>query len=125
MDYNVDKLISSAKSQMGTPYTWGGTSTSGFDCSGFIYWAYKQAGKDDIKRTSTDGYYNRSYTVNNPQVGDLVFFEGTYRAGISHMGIYLGGGKFIHAGSSTGVTISDVNDPYYWGKHFHSYKRLY
>ncbi|MFC2949215.1 C40 family peptidase [Virgibacillus sediminis] len=122
--YNVDQLISGAKSQIGTPYVWGGTSTSGFDCSGFIYWAYKQAGKD-IARTSTDGYFDRSHYVSNPQPGDLVFFKNTYRPGISHMGIYLGNGKFIHAASSTGVAIADVNDPYYWGAKFDSYKRLY
>ncbi|MFC3039855.1 LysM peptidoglycan-binding domain-containing protein [Virgibacillus xinjiangensis] len=122
--YNVDQLISGAKSQMGTPYVWGGTSSSGFDCSGFIYWAYKQAGKD-VPRTSTDGYFDRSHYVSNPQPGDLVFFKNTYRPGISHMGVYLGNGKFIHASSSQGVTISDVNDPYYWGNKFDSYKRLY
>ncbi len=116
-------LISNAKSVMGTPYVWGGSSTSGFDCSGFIYWAHKQSG-NDIGRTSTDGYYNTSYIVNNPQPGDLVFFEGTYRSGISHMGIYLGGGQFIHAGSSTGVAIASVHSGY-WGDHFHSYKRFY
>lgn len=123
VDYNVDKLISVAKSVQGVPYKWGGSTTSGFDCSGFIYYAYKQAGKS-ISRTSTDGYFNRSFYVNKPQVGDIVFFKGTYRAGISHMGIYLGNGDFIHAGSSTGVTISNVKDSY-WSKHFDSYKRFY
>lgn len=116
-------LISTAKSVMGTPYVWGGTSPSGFDCSGFIYWAHKQSG-NDIGRTNVDGYYNRSQIVNNPQPGDLVFFENTYKSGISHMGIYLGGGQFIHAGSSTGVAITSVNNSY-WSQHFHSYKRFY
>src|SRR5699024_4666342 len=116
-------LIATAKSVMGTPYVWGGTSPSGFDCSGFIYWAHKQSG-NDIGRTSVDGYYNRSQIVNNPQPGDLVFFENTYKNGISHMGIYLGGGQFIHAGSSTGVAITSVNNSY-WSQHFHSYKRFY
>ena len=122
VDYNVNKLISAAKSMAGVGYAWGGTTPAGFDCSGFIYWAYNQAGKD-ISRTSSEGYFNRSYYVNNPQVGDLVFFEGTYKAGISHMGIYLGNGKFIHTGSSD-VEISNVNGSY-WGQHFDSYKRFY
>lgn len=121
--YNVDSLISSAKSQMGTKYVWGGSSPGGFDCSGFIYYAYNQAGKD-IGRLSSDGYFNRSYYVNNPKVGDLVFFEGTYRSGISHLGIYLGNNQFIHAGTSTGVTITSLSNPY-WKKHFHGYKRFY
>ncbi len=121
--YQVDKLINAAKSVVGTRYVWGGANPSGFDCSGFIYWAFNEAGHK-IGRLSTDGYYNRSYMVNNPQRGDLVFFENTYRKGISHMGIYLGNGEFIHAGSSTGVTIANVNNSY-WKKHFHSYKRFY
>lgn len=120
---SVGKLIDVAKSALGTPYVWGGASTSGFDCSGFIYWAFKQAGQN-ISRLSTEGYYNRSYIVNNPQVGDLVFFENTYKSGISHMGIYLGNNQFIHAGSSTGVTIANLNNSY-WKKHFHSFKRFY
>src|SRR5699024_196853 len=101
-------VISNAKSVIGTPYEWAGTSPSGFDCSGFIYWAYKESG-NSIARLSTDGYYNRSYMIDSPKKGDLVFFEGTYKNGISHMGIYLGNNEFIHAGTSQGVTISNVN----------------
>ncbi|WP_366247719.1 LysM peptidoglycan-binding domain-containing protein [Terribacillus aidingensis] len=119
---SVDKLISVAKSQLGKPYVWGGSSTAGFDCSGFIYYAFKNAGYD-ISRTSAEGYFNRSYYVNSPQPGDLIFFKGTYKAGISHMGIYLGGGQFIHA-DNDGVRITSTNNPYY-AKHFDSYKRFY
>lgn len=121
-DYNVNSLISKAKSLQNTPYVWGGTSPSGFDCSGFIYYTYNQSGKG-MPRLSTSGYFNRSHYVNNPKPGDLVFFKNTYKAGISHMGIYLGGGDFIQAGSS-GVKIANINNPY-WSKHFDSYKRFY
>ncbi|GAQ16772.1 D-gamma-glutamyl-meso-diaminopimelic acid endopeptidase CwlS precursor [Oceanobacillus picturae] len=123
VSYNVSKLISTAKSQFGVPYVWGGSTTSGFDCSGFIYYAYKKAGMN-ISRLSTDGYYNRSFYVSKPQVGDLVFFSGTYRAGISHMGIYAGNNEFIHAGSSTGVTKTSLSNSY-WKKHFEGFKRFY
>ncbi|MFB1097891.1 LysM peptidoglycan-binding domain-containing protein [Terribacillus sp. JSM ZJ617] len=119
---SVDKLISVAKSQLGKPYVWGGSSTAGFDCSGFIYYAFKNAGYD-ISRTSAEGYFNRSYYVNSPQPGDLIFFKGTYKAGISHMGIYLGGGQFIHA-DNDGVRITSTSNSYY-AKHFDSYKRFY
>ncbi|CDQ38525.1 C40 family peptidase [Virgibacillus salexigens] len=122
VSYNVDKLIQTAKSYEGVGYVWGGSSPSGFDCSGFIYYVYKKAGMS-ISRTSSDGYYNRSYHVSKPKVGDLVFFAGTYRPGISHLGIYLGNNQFIHAGSS-GVQISSLSNPY-WSKHFDSYKRFY
>src|SRR5699024_1974582 len=116
-------LIDVAKSALGTKYVWGGSTPSGFDCSGYIYWAFNNAGSS-IPRLSTDGYYNRSYMIDKPQVGDLVFFEGTYRSGISHMGIYVGNNQFIHAGTSTGVTITSLDNSY-WSKHFHSFKRFY
>ncbi|GGJ94970.1 hypothetical protein GCM10007063_16870 [Lentibacillus kapialis] len=118
----MNELISTAKSQQGTRYVWGGSTPKGFDCSGFIQYTHNKAGKD-IPRLSSAGYYNRAQYVNNPEVGDLVFFENTYKSGISHMGIYLGGGDFIHAGSD-GVEISNVSNPY-WSKHFDGYKRFY
>lgn len=123
VSYNVDKLISTAKSMQGVGYSWAGTTPSGFDCSGFIYYVYNEAGMD-IGRNSTDGFYNRSYYVNKPQVGDLVFFKNTYKSGISHMGVYLGNDQFIHAGTSTGVAIASVHSSY-WSKHFEGYKRFY
>src|SRR5699024_11449843 len=69
--YNVDSLISSAKSQMGTKYVWGGSSPGGFDCSGFIYYAYNQAGKD-IGRLSSDGYRSEEHTSELQSRFDLV-----------------------------------------------------
>lgn len=121
--FNVNKLVNEAKKHQGVPYVWGGQSTSGFDCSGYIHYVYNKAGLKS-SRTNTEGYYSRSYYINNPQVGDLVFFEGTYKAGISHMGIYLGNNQFIHAGTSTGVTITSLSNPY-WSKHFDGFKRFY
>ncbi|KKK38886.1 peptidoglycan hydrolase [Mesobacillus campisalis] len=118
----VSKLIAEAKSHIGTKYVWGGSTPSGFDCSGYIYYVFQKAGKN-LPRTSAEGYFNRSYYVDKPQPGDLVFFEGTYKKGISHMGIYIGNNQFIHADNS-GVRITSVNDTYY-KKHFDSYKRLY
>ena len=121
--YSTSKLISSAKSLMGIPYVWGGASTSGFDCSGFIYYVYKQAGKN-ITRTNVEGYYSRSYEVSSPAVGDLVFFSNTYKKGISHMGIYVGSGQFIHASSSAGITITSLSNSYFEPR-FTAFKRLY
>ena len=123
VDYNVNTLVQSAKSMIGVSYAWGGQTPAGFDCSGFIHYTYNKAGLDS-SRTNTSGYYNRSFYVDKPQTGDLVFFENTYQSGISHMGIYIGNGEFIHAGTSTGVTVSHVDEPY-WKKHFNSYKRFY
>jgi len=114
-------VVDIAKKYVGTPYAWGGTSPSGFDCSGFIYYVFNQAGQS-IARTNTDGYYSKSSFVSSPKAGDLVFFENTYKAGISHMGIYLGNGEFVHA-SDSGVTISKLSNTY-WNPKFVGYKRF-
>jgi cell wall-associated NlpC family hydrolase len=119
----VTKTINTAKSLMGIPYVWGGSTISGFDCSGFIYYVTNQAGKQ-IGRYSAAGYYDRSYYVDQPKAGDLVFFENTYKAGISHVGIYLGGDQFIHADVKYGIMISTLKSPYYT-EHFSSFKRFY
>ncbi|WLV26050.1 LysM peptidoglycan-binding domain-containing protein [Aciduricibacillus chroicocephali] len=119
--YDVDKLISVAKDQLGTPYVFGGSSPSGFDCSGFISYVYNKAGKS-IGRTSAAGFYSKASSVSNPEVGDLVFFAGTYKSGISHVGIYIGGNQFIHAGGDR-VQITSLSNSY-WKSHFHSYKRF-
>lgn len=114
------KLINNAKALKGIKYKFGGTTKSGFDCSGFIQYAFKQSGKNVARDTL--GQYAGTKQISKPQAGDLVFFSGTYRPGISHVGIYLGNNQFIHASTSKGVAINSVNDSY-WKKHFHSYRR--
>ncbi|KPL59390.1 hypothetical protein AM506_12290 [Rossellomorea vietnamensis] len=114
-------VVDIAKKYVGTPYAWGGTSPSGFDCSGFIYYVFNQAGQS-IARTNTEGYYSKSSFVSSPKAGDLVFFENTYKAGISHMGIYVGNGEFIHA-SDSGVVVSKLSNTY-WNPKFVGYKRF-
>jgi len=118
----VGNVVQSAKQHIGVKYAWGGTTPAGFDCSGFIYYAFKQAGHN-ISRLGTDGYYNRSYYTKSPQAGDLVFFKNTYRSGISHMGIYLGSNQFIHAGNN-GVEVSSLNNSY-WKSKFDGFKKFY
>ncbi|MGG3469540.1 LysM peptidoglycan-binding domain-containing protein [Neobacillus pocheonensis] len=118
----AETMVSVAKGLMDTPYVWGGSSLSGFDCSGFIYYVANQAGKN-IGRYSAEGYYNRTYYVDQPKPGDLVFFENTYKPGISHMGVYLGDNQFIHAGEPV-VTISNLSNSY-WTQHFDGFKRFY
>ncbi|MGG1397368.1 LysM peptidoglycan-binding domain-containing protein [Bacillus salipaludis] len=117
------KIISTAKSLMGIPYVWAGSTTSGFDCSGFIYYVANQAGIE-IGRLSAEGYYNRSYYVDKPKAGDLVFFENTYKSGISHVGIYIGNNQFIHADPDRGIATSSLSISYF-KEHFASFKRFY
>ncbi|KOP71915.1 LysM peptidoglycan-binding domain-containing protein [Cytobacillus solani] len=116
-------LLDEAIKLIGTPYLYGGASVNAFDCSGFIYYVFNKAGKT-INRLSSEGYYSRSYYVDTPQPGDLVFFENTYKPGISHMGIYMGDNQFIHASTSKGVMITKLSDAYYQ-KHFDGFKRFY
>jgi LysM repeat protein len=121
-DQNRPAVVDEAYKVLGVPYKWAGNTPAGFDCSGFIYYTFNKAGKQ-IGRYSSEGYFSRSYYIDKPQPGDLVFFANTYKSGISHMGIYIGNNEFIHAGSN-GVEINNLDNPYY-KKHFDSFKRFY
>ncbi|WP_026695723.1 C40 family peptidase [Peribacillus kribbensis] len=114
--YNVDtaRLINYAKKFIGTPYVWGGTSPSGFDCSGFIYYVFKEQGIY-LPRTSSTLYTNVGLKVSSPSPGDLVFFN-TSGSGVSHVGIYIGNNEFISAESS-GVKVSSLTNTY-WGPRY-------
>lgn len=113
-----DVLIQTAKKYIGTPYKWGGTTPSGFDCSGFMYYTLKSQGLVST-RYNVAGYWSSAKKISSPVPGDLVFFQNTYKSGPSHMGVFLGNGQFIHAGSD-GVAIDSVNSSY-WKKHFLGY----
>ena len=114
-------IISFAKQYLGTRYSYGGASPSGFDCSGFTMYVYKQFGYS-LTHTATgqwqSGIGTKVYSIGALQAGDLVFFNDPSRnAGkaCSHAGIYIGGGQFIHSSSSksNGVIISDLTSGYY------------
>lgn len=118
-----DQLIANAKTHIGSPYLFGGTSHDGFDCSGFSQTVYKQTGLD-IPRTAEEQYkLGTAINKEELQKGDLIFFE-TIRKGPSHLGIYIGDNKFIHSSSSKGVAISNLDDPYYWGPRYLGARRV-
>ncbi|UTR14932.1 peptidoglycan-binding protein [Salipaludibacillus sp. LMS25] len=113
-------VIATAKDLIGIPYEWGGTTTNGFDCSGFLQYVYDKSGIS-LPRTVAE-IWEVTSPVSSPQRGDIVFFE-TYQKGPSHAGIYLGNDQFIHAGSSSGVSIADLQNPY-WQPRYIETRRL-
>ena len=106
-------IVSRALSLQGSPYVFGGTSRSGFDCSGFTKYVYASSGIS-LPRTSYAQFASGSaVSTNDLSPGDLVFFT-TYTSGASHVGIYIGGGRFIHASNpSSGIEISSLSDSFY------------
>ena len=108
-------IVSFAMQYLGTPYAYGGTGSGGFDCSGFTMHVFASFGVSLAHGATpqlNSGYY---VSQSELQPGDLVFFFGTYNtsSAASHVGIYIGGGQFIHASTSRGVIISSLSESYY------------
>lgn len=117
------QIVDNAKKLLGTPYVWGGSTPKGFDCSGFVQYVLNLSGIN-LPRTTTEQYKVGTYVAkSNLQPGDLVFLQNTYRAGISHVGIYIGDGKMIHASSSKGVVTSSLSSSYYT-QHYYGARRV-
>ncbi len=116
-------ILKEAEKYLGFPYVWGGSSPStSFDCSGFVSYVYNQCGWD-FGRLGAQGLYNISARTSSPKPGDLVFFTGTYDTpGISHVGIYVGGGWMLHCGDP--ISYANLNTSY-WQSHFYAYGKLF
>ncbi len=108
-------VIDEAKKYIGVPYQWGGSTPSGFDCSGLVNYVFGKVGISVPRTTAT--LWAGEKTVSAPNPGDLVFFDINQTGTPSHVGIYLGNNQFIHAGSS-GVTISDMTLSYWKTRYF-------
>jgi len=106
----ASSLTRNAMRFLGVRYVFGGTSPYGFDCSGYVQHVYALAGVR-LPRMADEQYYAGKRIAGKPQAGDLVFFH-TYAPGVSHVGISLGGDRFVHA-SNHGVRVSSLNDSYY------------
>ena len=117
-------MIAEAEKYLGYPYVWGGSSPStSFDCSGFVSWVINHSGWN-VGRLGAQGLYNICTPVSGSQAkpGDLIFFVGTYDTpGVSHVGIYVGGGMMIHCGNP--ISYVNINTSY-WQAHYFSFGRL-
>ena len=114
-----DQIVALAKQNLGVPYKWGGTTPSGFDCSGFVYYVLNTLGIKASRTLTT--MYGQGTEVSKSELkpGDIVFFKNTYKTGLSHVGIYVGGGQFIHAPSSGKVvSYADLNSDYYTSHYY-------
>lgn len=113
---NRELMLQSIQQFLGpppTPYRWGGNSLSGTDCSGFVQTLYREQGAY-IPRNSRQQYLTGiMVSLNQLQFGDLVFFSKYFNNYVTHVGIFIGGDKFVHASCSKGVTISSLNEKYY------------
>ena len=113
-------IVSYAESFLGVPYVYGGTSPSGFDCSGLVYYCYRHFGYSVNRTAAGLAYSGTAVSASSLQVGDIILFTSTDGSYVGHTGIYIGGGQFIHA-PHTGdvVKISSLSDAYYtshyWG----------
>ncbi|MEO7431456.1 MAG: C40 family peptidase [Dokdonella sp.] len=110
---------------VGTPYHWGGnTPESGFDCSGLVGYVYRDAAGVGLPRTSNDlsELGDRKLAIDSLQSGDLVFFSEGRR--VSHVGIFVGERRFVHAPNSGGTVRLDSLDGAWWREHFVYGKRV-
>ncbi len=117
-------VVATAFDAIGSPYVWGGTNANGFDCSGLIQYAYGQYGID-LPRISRDQLRRGSpveVRVGALEPGDLLGFSAVVGGEATHVGLYVGDGRFIHS-SSSGVRVSNLREPY-WQQHFMAARRI-
>jgi murein DD-endopeptidase len=120
----ADRAASHAAKMLGRPYHFGGASpSSGFDCSGLVQFSFRQAGVSVPHNTEQQRRTSRPVRLSDLRRGDLIFFDQEGKKS-SHVGIYVGGGRFVHAPSSGKEVRSDRLDAPYWKKHLSETRRL-
>ncbi|MFD2446722.1 NlpC/P60 family protein [Bacillus sp. CGMCC 1.16607] len=115
-----EEIIATAKDLLGVKYQYGGTTPSGFDCSGFLVYVFGKAGIDLPRRSADQYQIGQAVSKADLEPGDLVFFG---KSGITHAGMYVGDNKFISATSSRGIKIDSLSDSY-WGPKYVGAKRV-
>lgn len=112
VEFSSSALLSRAKDALGTPYVFGGTSLNGFDCSGFVQWAYRNVGISLPRTAREQSAFGVPVEMEDMVAGDIVTFRHPRRG--YHTGIYVGDGKFIHSPRPRkDVRIASLSDPYF------------
>jgi cell wall-associated NlpC family hydrolase len=121
----ASRVVDLAQTAIGSPYVFGGSSpVTGFDCSGLVHWVLGQLGFDLGRTAAAQFQQGTPVSAGDLVPGDLVFFSNTYMPGLSHVGIYVGDGQFVDAGTErTGVRRASLSDPY-WASRFAGARRL-
>lgn len=121
----ADKLVKEARKWIGTKYKYGGQSRSGTDCSGMVMTIFNDVAGIKLPRDSrSQQQYCKPLDKKKLAPGDLVFFcTGSDGSRVNHVGLYIGGGDFIHSSTSKGVIVSNMSQDYY-ARHFHSAGRV-
>lgn len=127
-----NKIAQQALTRLGKRYWWGANGPNYFDCSGLVYWAYNQAGVK-LGRTTAAGYSRAGKSISKSQLqaGDVITFS--YGSGVAHIGIYIGGGSFVHAAGQGSGTVGQYPNQCvktaqlsgYWERYVYNYRRLY
>lgn len=116
-------VVKTAKSMVGKPYKWGGCSPSdGFDCSGYVWWVYKQHGLSVPRTASEQARYGQSVSYDNLRAGDIVVFDPPQNKG-KHTGVYTGRGTFLHS-PKAGARVREEGVQPYWYRHFVEGRRV-
>lgn len=125
-------IAQKALTRLGCRYWWGANGPNYFDCSGLVYWAYNQAGVS-LGRTTAAGYAGSGKAISQSELqpGDVITFS--YGSGVAHIGIYIGGGSFVHASGEGSGTVGQYPDQCvktaplsgYWERYVYNYRRLY
>jgi len=119
----TNEVVAFARQNLGAPYVFGGTTPTGFDCSGFIFYVFRRAGRT-MPRDIWARYDSGPHIARDQlQPGDLVFFQDTYMEGLSHDGIYVGNGEFVNAvDEDSGVAVSKLSSTY-WAERWYGATR--
>ena len=125
---SVDDVIDRAHQLLGTPYKWGGNSAEqGFDCSSFLVYLFKTEANIHLPRTTAAMHRSTAATIkrNALKPGDAVFFKGNGQGRVSHVGLYIGDGKFIHSPRTGKNVCIDSLSNSYWSKNYTTAKRFH